>query len=177
MHKNVNTKIRGVIAAACALALAGCVSMPPGLSGQYPNSANVYTPGQSQQVQQVRLGTVLSVRSVQIAATGSQTGMGEGLGAVVGGLLGHSVGGGNGRTLATVAGVVGGGIGGNLLASHAYTQPGLSITARLDNGRLISVTQAADVPISVGERVQLIAGTYGQPARVIPLSSVTATVR
>lgn len=167
MHK---TKILTTIIAAALLA--GCASLPPGMTGQYPNSADTYTPNQSQQVQQVTLGTVLSVRDVQIAATGTQTGTGSVLGALVGGLLGHSVGGGRGKTLATVAGVVGGGIGGNLIAQHAYTQPGLSISVRLDDGRLIDVTQAADVAISVGERVQLISAYYGEPARVVPIPTV-----
>ena len=166
-HKNVKTTIlAGTLAAAL---LAGCASLPPGMTGQYPNSADVYTPGQAQQVQQVRLGVVLSVRSVQIAATGTQTGTGSAVGALVGGLLGHSVGGGRGKTLATVAGAIGGGIGGNLVAQHAYTQPGLAITVKLDDGRLIDVTQAADVQIVPGERVQLISAFYGEPARVLPL--------
>ena len=173
MHKNIKTKIlAATIAAIAAALLAGCASLPPGMTGQYPNSADTYTPGQAQQVQQVTLGTVLSVRSVKIAATGGQTGMGEGLGAVVGGLLGHSIGGGNGKTLATVAGVIGGGIGGNLVAQHAYTQPGLEVTVKLDDGRIIDVTQAADVRIVPGERVQLISGYYGQPARVVPIPTV-----
>ncbi len=172
MHK-IKTKTKILTAAIAVALLAGCASLPPGMTGQYPNSADVYTPGQSQQVQQVQLGTVLSVRAVQIAATGTETGTGSALGAVAGGLLGHSIGGGNGKTLATVAGVIGGGIGGNLVAQHAYTQPGLEVTVRLDDKQIIDVTQAADAQISVGERVQLISGYYGQPARVVPLASAT----
>ena len=167
MHK---TKTKILTAALAVALLAGCASLPPGMTGQYPNSADIYTPGQVQQVQQVQLGTVLSVRSVRIAATGTQTGTGSALGALAGGLLGHQIGGGNGKTLATVAGAIGGGIGGNLVAQRAYTQPGLSITVRLADGRIIDVTQAADVQITPGERVQLISGYYGQPARVLPLS-------
>ena len=166
MHK-IKTKI--LTATLATALLAGCASLPPGMTGQYPNSADVYTPGQSQQVQQVQLGTVLSVRSVRIAATGTQTGTGSALGALAGGLLGHSVGGGRGRTLATVAGAIGGGIGGNLVAQHAYTQPGLEVTVRLADKQIIDVTQAADVPITPGERVQLISAYYGEPARVLPL--------
>ncbi len=167
MHK-IKTKI--LTATLATALLAGCASLPPGMTGQYPNSADVYTPGQSQQVQRVQLGTVLSVRAVQIAATGTQTGTGSAVGALVGGLLGHSVGGGRGKTLATVAGAIGGGVGGNLVAQHAYTQPGLEVTVKLDDGRVVSVTQAADVQIVLGERVQLISGYYGEPARVLPLS-------
>ena len=176
MHM-IKSKTKILAIAITAALLAGCASLPPGMTGQYPNSADTYTPGQSQQVQQVRLGTVLSVRDVQIAATGTQTGTGSVLGAVVGGLLGHSVGGGNGKTLATVAGAIGGGIGGNLIASHAYTQPGLEVTVRLDDGRIIDVTQAADVAITPGERVQLISTYYGEPARVVPIASTPTPAR
>lgn len=170
MHK-IKTTTKILAAALFAALLAGCASLPPGMTGQYPNSADVYTPGQAQQVQQVQLGTVLAVRSVQIAATGTETGTGSALGALAGGLLGHSVGGGRGKILATVAGALGGGIGGNLVAEHAYQQPGLSITVRLDDGRVVSVAQAADVQISVGERVELVSAYYGEPARVVPIAA------
>ena len=176
MHM-IKSKTKILAIAIASALLAGCASLPPGMTGTYPNSADVYTPNQSQQVQQVQLGTVMSVRSVQIAATGTETGSGSVLGAVVGGLLGHSVGGGRGKTLATVAGAIGGGIGGNLVAQHAYTQPGLSITVKLDDGQLIDVTQAADVAISGGERVQLISAYYGEPARVIPIASTPTPAR
>ena len=153
-----------------ALTLAGCSSLPQALSGQYPNSADAYTPGQSQQMQQVQLGTVISVRSVRIAATQGQATTGSVIGAAVGGLLGHSVGGGKGKTIATVAGALAGTVGGNLAAQHAYAQPGLAITVRLDNGSVYAVSQAADVSIHVGERVQLQGGGWNEPARVVPLS-------
>ena len=153
-----------------ALALPGCASLPHALSGQYPNSADAYTPGQSQQVQQVQLGTVIAVRSVRIAAAQGQATTGSVIGAAVGGLLGHSVGGGKGRTIATVAGALAGTVGGNLAAQHAYTQPGLAITVRLDNGSVYAVSQAADVSIHIGERVQLQGGDWRQPTRVVPLS-------
>lgn len=169
MNTNSRIRIPRVAIVIAAALLAGCASLPPGMTGQYPNSADTYTPGQSQQIQQVQLGTVLSVRDVRIAATGTQTGTGSALGALAGGLLGHSIGGGKGKTLATVAGGITGMIGGNLLAEHAYTQPGLEVTVRLDNGRVVSLTQAAfDVAITPGERVQLISAYYGEPARVIP---------
>lgn len=113
---------------------------------------------QAQQTQGVQLGTVVAVRSVTIAATTTETAGGSAIGAALGGLLGHQVGNGKGRTLATVAGAVAGGLGGNLVGQHAYQQPGLEISVKLDGGNVVSVTQAADVDIAVGERVQLIAG-------------------
>ena len=159
----------GLIAGAC---LTGCANLFPALSGQYRSSADVYQPNQAQQVQRVQLGTVVSVRHVNIAATSTQTAGGSAIGAALGGLLGHQVGNGNGRTLATVAGALGGAVAGNLASQHAYEQPGLEISVRLDDGSVVSLTQAADVPITAGDRVQLIHGQfYGQAARVIPLGA------
>lgn len=163
--------LSGLIAGAL---LTGCANLPAGLTGQYRNSADVYTPGQAQQTQGVQLGTVVAVRSVTIAATQTETAGGSAIGAALGGLLGHQVGDGKGRTLATVAGAVAGGLGGNLVGQHAYQQPGLEISVKLDGGNIVSVTQATDVNIAVGERVQLIAGNgwASVPSRVVPLGGV-----
>lgn len=161
--------LSGLIAGAL---LTGCANLPPSLAGQYHNSADVYTAGQAQQVQNVRLGVVLSVRHVGIAATPAQTAGGSAIGAALGGLLGHQVGDGKGRTIATVAGALGGAVAGNLAGQHAYQQPGLEISVKLDDGHVVSLTQAADVALAVGERVQLISGAYyGESSRVIPLGS------
>ena len=161
--------LSGLIAGAC---LAGCANLPPALSGQHHNSADLYQPNQAQQVRRVQLGTVVSVRQVNIAATSTETAGGSAIGGALGGLLGHQVGNGKGRTLATVVGALGGALAGNLAGQHAYQQPGLEISVRLDNGSVVSLTQAADVPITAGERVQLIHGQYyGQAARVIPLGA------
>lgn len=161
--------LSGLIAGAL---LTGCANLPPSLTGEYHNSADVYTPGQAQQVQNVRLGVVLSVRPVIIAAKQTQTAGGSAIGAVLGGLLGHQVGDGNGRTIATVAGALGGAVAGNLTGQHAYQQPGLEISVKLDDGHVVSLTQAADVTLTVGERVQLISGAYyGESSRVIPLEA------
>ncbi|MGA7436501.1 MAG: glycine zipper 2TM domain-containing protein [Luteibacter sp.] len=152
--------------------LAGCAGLPSSLPGQYHSSADVFMPAQAQQTQSVTLGTVLSVRHVSISATTAQTAGGSAIGAAVGGLLGHQVGGGTGRTIATVAGALGGAVATNLASEHAFQQPGLEITVKLDSGNVVSLTQAADVAISAGERVQLVASaSYGQPSRVIPLEA------
>lgn len=171
-------------AIAAALGLAGCATMPQGFGGYgynqrpFPNAASIYTPGESQQVQHVRLGTVIAVQRVQIdTATGRKL-TGEGVGALAGGLLGHQIGGGNGKTLATVAGAFGGAVAGNAIAAHGYKQPGLQITVRLDQrAGTIAVTQNASTPIMVGERVEVIGSGYGdEPARVEPLPQQLAPV-
>ena len=165
-HKTIIT----LTALSGALALGGC-AVPPGMGGQYQSSAYNYSASQAQQMQQVQLGTVLAVQQVTIRAGQGTTGTGSALGAVAGGLVGSRVGQGNGSAVATVIGALGGAAAGNMVASNAYQQPGLQITVRLDNGQTIAVTQAADVPVRVGQRVELLGSQYGwgQPARVIPI--------
>ncbi len=165
------------IAAALTLALAGCASLPPGLSATQPYSPTVYAPAGAQTVQQVQTGTILSIQPVMIRASGTESQTGGALGALAGGLLGHSIGGGNGRTLATVAGALAGGVGGDVAAQHAYEVPGVQVTVRLDGGRYeapqtIAVTQAVDPaqPLSIGQRVEVVGSGWGSsPARVLPL--------
>lgn len=174
------------IAVAAALALAGCATLPPGLTGQYPSSPLHYTQPEAQTIQHVEIGTVVAVRSVPIQTDSTRAAVGSGVGALAGGLLGHQVGGGNGKTLATAAGVVAGAVGGNLVVAHAYRQPGLAITVqfaqRWGGQRTVQITQAiaAGVSIRPGDRVEVIgAGCNGggycpSPARVIPLPASSA---
>lgn len=162
-----------------AFALAGCASIP-GLGGYayngystrpYPNSAGVYTPDESQQIQHVETGTVIAVQHVSINAGTSHKMLGEGIGAVTGGLLGRHVGGSSGKTLATVAGAIGGAVAGDAVAGHGYRQAGLQVTIKLDGrGGTIAVTQQTGPTFHIGERVEVIGGrSYNHPARVEPL--------
>ncbi len=157
------------ILAVFALAVTGCATLPPGVQGYAPNSADVYSPTQAQAMQTVRLGTVLAIRPVNIEASAVQTATASGAGALLGGLLGHQVGSGNGKTAATVAGALAGAVGGNLAGNRMRRQPGLQITVQLDSREVLAVTQSADIPVRVGDRVQLIGSRYGStPARVVP---------
>lgn len=156
-------------AIAVAIALGGCTTLPPAMAGGFQSSANAYSVGQAQAVQNVRLGTVLAVRSVTISTSGAMKAGGSVVGAALGGLAGHQIGGGNGKKVATVAGAILGAIGGNKVAASTYRQPGLAIAVKLDSGRAIEVTQAADVAISAGQRVQVVGNGYGSdPVRVLP---------
>lgn len=157
-----------------ALALGGCTTLPTAINGVMQNSANRYTQPQAQQAVRVRLGTVIAVRRVDIAATPLQVGTGSGVGAALGALAGRLIGDGKGKTAAQVAGAIGGGIAGNKIAAGAFKQPGLAITIELDDKTAIEVTQAADVQVSAGQRVQVIGSGYGaDPVRVIPLQQAS----
>ena len=162
-----------------ALTLAGCASLPPGLTSPNQYSPTTYAPQAMQQAQQVQIGTIIAITPVTVRASGTASAVGTGLGAAVGGLLGHQVGGGNGKTLTTIAGAVVGGIGGGIATQHIYSQGALQITVQISGctvayaGCTVAITQSAaqSQPLRVGERVEIVAGSGwgGGAARVLPL--------
>jgi outer membrane lipoprotein SlyB len=132
---------------ASTLLLAGC---PAGLGGKD------YSRDQARTAQEVQMGVVESVRQVNIEGTKSP--VGAAAGAVVGGAAGSTVGGGTGRVITTTVGALLGGLGGAAAEEAVTKQTGLEITVRLDSGRMIAVTQAADEQFNVGERVRVLSG-------------------
>lgn len=165
-------KLFTILAAALGLLLAGCAGVPPMFGGSPSASALSYTPGQAQQAEAVQLGTVVAVQPVTISAPGGATTPGGLLGALAGGFIGSRIGNGNGSKVAAVAGAIGGGIGGEAASNAAYKQAGEQVTVKMDDGGSFAITQAADVPLTIGERVQVIGG-YGQPARVLPMPATS----
>lgn len=146
-----------LIVLSTSVALSGCAN---------PNaSASVYTYSQAQTEQVVREGTVTAVRPIVIQKDKS-SGAGLIAGGALGGVAGSAVGEGTGRTLAIVGGALLGALAGEKVEEAATKTNGLEITIRLDNGETRVVAQAADVPISVGQRVQVISGAG--PTRVVP---------
>lgn len=132
---------------ASTVLLAGC---PASTSG------GAYTREQTRQPQEVQLGTVESVREVQIE--GTKTPIGAGAGAVVGGVAGSSVGRGRGSAIGAVVGAVAGGLAGGAIEEGVTRQKGLEITLKLDNGKLLAVTQNADEIFRPGERIRVLTG-------------------
>ncbi len=135
--------------AAGALALGGCASPS--------NSGSVYTPGQAQREQTVRMAVVEGVRQVTIEKAPS--GVGAVAGGAVGGVAGSSVGGGKGSTITSVLGAIAGGLAGQAVESSIGRKAGLEITVKLDNGELRAITQEADEQFKPGDRVRLVSGT------------------
>jgi outer membrane lipoprotein SlyB len=107
-------------------------------------------------VQEVQMGRVESVREVNIE--GTKSAIGAGAGAVIGGVAGNTVGSGTGKVLATAVGAVLGGVGGAAVEEGVTRQNGVEITVKLDSGRLIAITQAADESFRVGDRVRVLSG-------------------
>ncbi|HBU29457.1 MAG: hypothetical protein A2X71_03760 [Thiobacillus sp. GWE1_62_9] len=143
----MNPSIAAVLLAASSLLLAGC---PAGLGG------SDYSRSQARTVQEVQMGVVESVREVTIE--GTKTPIGAGAGAVVGGVAGSTVGGGRGSVVGAAVGAVLGGVGGAAAEEAVTRQKGVEITVKLDSGRMIAVTQAADQEFRVGDRVRVLAG-------------------
>jgi outer membrane lipoprotein SlyB len=131
-----------------SLVLAGC---PAGLGGKD------YSRSQARSVQEVQLGVVESVREVVIE--GTKTPIGGGAGAIVGGVAGSSVGGGRGAVIGTTVGAVLGGLGGAAAEEAVTRQKGVEITVKLDSGRMLAITQAADEEFRIGDRVRVLSGS------------------
>lgn len=129
-------------------------------------SSSVYSYGQAQREQIVRLGTVQSVRPVTIQQDRT-SGMGTVAGGALGGVAGSGIGGGRGQVLAAIGGGLLGAYAGDKIEHGAGKTRGLEIVVLLDNGETRVVAQADDVAISVGQRVRMISG--GGPTRVVPM--------
>lgn len=143
----ISRKLAVVTLLGTSLVLGGCAGS---LSG------SAYSRGQARHAMEVRMGVVESVRQVQIE--GKESGVGAVAGAVVGGVAGSNVGGGKGSIIGSVLGAVAGGMAGSAIESGTTKKNGLEITVKLDDGKLIAVTQEADEAFRVGERVRLLTG-------------------
>ena len=146
-------------------ALMGSLAVTAGCANPSASSG-VYSYDQAQREQIVRTGTVTGVRPITIENERS-SGAGVLGGGALGGIAGSTVGGGSGRALATVGGAILGALAGNAVENRTGRTSGFEVTVRLDNGETRVVAQAADVPISVGQRVQVISGAG--PTRVAPM--------
>lgn len=139
------------------LALASVLATTTLLAGcPASTSGGAYTRGQTRQVQEVQLGVVESVREVQIE--GTKTPIGAGAGAVVGGVAGSTMGKGKGSAIGAVVGAVAGGLAGSAIEEGVTRNKGLEITVKLDNGRLLAITQDADEVFRPGERIRVLTG-------------------
>lgn len=130
-----------------ASVLSGCAA---GLSG------SDYSRGQARQEQSVRTGVVESVREVKI--DGTRSGIGAIGGGVAGGIGASTVADDRLGAILAVLGALGGGLLGQALEQGVTSKKGLEITIKLDNGSLVSITQAADEEFTPGERVRILAG-------------------
>lgn len=135
---------------AAAIGLGGCAA---GMGGKD------YSRGQTRSVQEVQMGQVESVREVNLEGTKSP--VGAGAGAVVGGVAGSTLGSGKGNIVGAAIGAVLGGLGGAAAEEAVTRKRGVEITVKLDSGRLLAITQAADEAFREGDRVRVLTGDDG----------------
>jgi outer membrane lipoprotein SlyB len=149
-------RVFALLAIMASVTTSGCVSSLG--SGSYARS-------EARRAMEVQYGVVESVRPVRIE--GTQSGAGAATGAVLGGLAGNTLGGGRGRIATTTLGAVAGAVAGHALEGTATGKPGVEITVRLDNGKVLAVTQEDEGEgFRVGERVRLLNDPRTGVARV-----------
>jgi outer membrane lipoprotein SlyB len=137
----------------CAVLLMSAVTLQGCATGS--SSGSVYTRGQAQREQIVRMGTVETVREVTIDA--GQTGAGTLAGGAIGGIAaGSTIGRGSGSVAAGILGAIVGGIAGSTVEGQVAKRRGIEVTVRLDNGEMRAITQEADELFRPGERVRLL---------------------
>ena len=82
-------------------------------------------------------------------------------GAALGGIAGSAAGAGAGDAAAIVGGALLGGLIGNAVERDAQRRPGLEVTVRLDNGRMIAVVQDdTGEPFRPGDRIRVLSDGY-----------------
>jgi len=150
---DMNTQIKIVAVVLLAAVTAGCAQ---GLGG------GSYTRDEARREQNVRMGTVESVRPVQIE--GTRTGVGPAAGAVVGGVAGSTIGGGRGSAVAAVLGAVAGGVAGQAVEQGTTRKNGVEVTVKLNSGALVAIVQEADETFRAGDRVRILSD--GRTSRV-----------
>jgi outer membrane lipoprotein SlyB len=140
------------IATAAILALSGCAT------GGGASSAANYSGGQAMQMQETLEATVVCVRPVTIDSKTGRT-----VGTVAGGVAGVAVGsragqsGSVGSILGATLGGVAGAMAGNMGGGMVGKTDGFAITVRVDKtGKLLTITQEADIQFSQGEHVFLM---------------------
>lgn len=153
-----------LVPAALALTLtaAGLVACAP------VNTNTTYGAGSIGVAAQVRYGTIVGMRPVQIA--GSQSGLGAATGGIAGGVIGSTIGGDwRARTLAGVGGALLG-AGAGYLAERGMTQgEAVEFTIRPDGGGPdYTVVQTNELGLQVGERVAVSFGDRARINRVAP---------
>lgn len=125
--------------------LAGCTVAP---------SSNRYSTTQAGTLQEVQFGTVVAVRPVMIEQNSSETG--QVAGGIIGGVAGSEVGQGKGQIVGSVAGAVAGSAIGSIIDRASEAKPGLEITVKLQNERIVALAQIADEMFQVGDSVKIL---------------------
>ena len=149
----MNSKLAVLLITGISVALAGCT---------FPSSRRTVPAAQANVLQRAELGTVTSVREVNIEGQKGQLGMyGGGIIGAAAGSGGRGVGGAVVQATSAVAGAVAG----QAVEEVATRKRAQEITIRLDDGSTVTVTQESSTGLFMdGDRVRVLNG--GGQARV-----------
>ncbi len=117
-------------------------------------SGKVYSRGETQHIQTVKVGTVIAVDDVLIE--GTKTPIGAAAGTIAGGVIGAGSGDSSGDRVRGVIGAVVGGVVGAAAEEGFTRRKGQEITIELDGGDVISIVQEADQRIAVNDTVRIL---------------------
>ena len=101
-------------------------------------------------------GVIQSMQYVE--EKGQASGVGAVAGGVVGGVLGHQIGSGRGNTAATIVGAGAGAYAGHQIEKNRNKKSYWSVSVRMDNGTMRTLTYSQRPPANEGERVKLLDG-------------------
>jgi outer membrane lipoprotein SlyB len=140
-----------------------CIAAAASIAGCGPSySPNTYATNAVQQANKVDPGVIVGVREVGVSTPGT---VGATVGGAAGGIAGAQVGQGAETAFSTLGGVLVGGIAGSAAEHVVGDTSAFEYIIRKTNGDLVSVTQKDATPLTIGEKVLVIAGNQ---ARVVP---------
>jgi len=99
-------------------------------------------------------GVIDAIRAVEVQ--GEASGAGAVAGGVAGAVVGNQFGHGVGRTLLTLGGAAGGAYAGNTIEKHVKKHTAWRVTVRLEDGSVRTLSQPAQPPFAVGDRVRIV---------------------
>lgn len=131
------------------------------LGGCSPNySPDTYASSAVQQASKVEQGVIIGVRAVGVQVSGAT---GAVTGAAAGGIVASQApGGGVGSALTTLGGTLVGGLVGTGIERAAGDTAATEYIVRKSSGELVSVTQQDPLPLQVGTKVLVIAGSQAR---------------
>lgn len=144
------------LAAAAALAVAGCASDPYYYGDARHDARYSPAPAYPSSVAYAETGRVVAIDVVR--GRGGTSGGGAVAGAIVGGVLGHQVGSGRGNDAATVAGAIGGALAGNEIERRRNADERYRVSVEFRDGRTASFIQDSLDGVRVGDRVRVADG-------------------
>jgi outer membrane lipoprotein SlyB len=146
--------IQLIVASLFAFLLVGC-------TGTSNFSSNKYDTRSAGEISRTDLGTIISMREVELQpeSSGAGAALGAAGGAVAGGLIGRALGSRKSLWIPAMAGAAVGGVVGNKISTAP--EKGIEYTVKKEDGQIIVIAQAPDSSLHVGQKVRLIYSQRG----------------